>query len=88
MDFTSFVPIVEVRTRLTPTIRINTNGGKPSPLVKILAPTIVGRDANGGEIFTSAPYGLTPSGPMGGVVFFGAVVGVLAVAFLAGRWTA
>lgn len=91
LDPSAFIPTIEVRTALTPKIRVSTSGaqgGGPGLFLKLLKPTVVGRDANDSPLFQVSPYGATPEGPQGMLIFAGIVFGVLAVAFIAGRVSA
>lgn len=83
--FTAAVPTVEVRTRVTPTIRLATKGGKPSWILELLQPTVVGYSNTGDELFRIAPSGNTENGAGGALALAVAIgVGLLAV-FLLGR---
>lgn len=80
------VDTVELRSTLTPTVRVRVAaigqepGGKPSPLVQWLRPTLVVRSTTGEE-HTLAPFGVAPTGNAGGVLLATVAVAVLGTAF-------
>lgn len=83
----SLYDTLEVRSVLTPTIRISTasilsdsNGQAPNPLVSFLKPTVVLSGAQG--VITVAPAGEAGDGTLGLVA---AVLGLIGLGFILGR---